>query len=111
MKAQQYAPTAAAVRHVGCGGACVQGRWPQLCDCKPMSLPVRPMPQKGYVCDDTGWPLTVQASTSSLHDTGFGPIAAYGDEPQRDVGTWAMLAGLMALWALLMYVVFAIIWR
>lgn len=60
------------------------------------------MPQRGYVCDDTGWPLTVQASTSKLHDTGFGPIAEFGDECQSDARTWAMLGVLLVPWVVVL---------
>lgn len=110
MSPHQYAPTQATVRHIGCAGGCQQGRWPQLCDCKPLTLPVRPMPQVGYVVDESGWPYTVQASTTSLHDTGFGPIAEFGDTCQSDARTWAMLGVLLVLWALLVLVVIKVIW-
>ena len=98
-KVNSYFPqTQATVRHVGCAGGCDQGRWPQLCDCKPLRLPVRPMRQAGYVLDDSGFPVTIQASTIALHDTGFGPIAHYGDTSQSDRLTWAIIALCLSPW-------------
>jgi hypothetical protein len=46
---------------------------------------------------------SVHPSTQHLHDTGFGPIAEVGDEPMRsEWRLWVVLAGLCALWFLLM---------
>ena len=45
----------------------------------------------------------IHPSTQHLHDTGFGPIAEVGDEPMRsEWRLWVVLAGLCALWFLLM---------
>ena len=102
-----FPQTQATVRHVGCAGGCEQGRGPQKCDCKPLSLPVRPMRQAGYVLDDSGFPVTIQASTVSLHDTGFGPIAHYGDTSQSDRLTWAIIGLFLTPWvAIIAYMIY-----
>jgi hypothetical protein len=78
----------------------------------PQFLPVEDFPERGMPDmaftssaspEPQDQPASVHPSTQHLHDTGFGPIAEVGDEPMRsEWRLWVVLAGLCALWFLLM---------
>jgi hypothetical protein len=78
----------------------------------PQFLPVEDFPERGMpdmaftssaFPEPQDQPASVHPATQHLHDTGFGPIDEYGDEPMRsEWRLWVILAGLCALWFFLM---------
>ena len=64
-----------------------------------------PEPQDQPAADRVEWADTVliHPATQKLHDTGFGPLAEYGDESVRgEWRLWAIISLLCVPWAWLL---------
>ena len=101
---RMFAPTVADVWIIQSSPACsrcANGKCPTptACEC-----PTGPAP-----LSDGEWPPTIQHSAERLRDTGFGPLPQFGDEPQRDGATWAVIVALCTISAACAYGVIVLI--